>query len=89
MNTLTVQNLRCGGCANTITKALQEIEGTSNIAVDIDLSTISFVSSSDEVVENVKKKLSQLGYPEADAKNNIRHKTISIISCATGKMSLK
>ena len=37
MNTsIVVQNLKCGGCANTITTKLAEIENISEITIDVD-----------------------------------------------------
>lgn len=87
MITLTVQNLKCGGCANTITKAVQSIEGTSDVSVDVDNSTVTFNYKDDSVLTKVKTKLTHLGYPEVDADNTIMHKAVSYISCATGKMS--
>ena len=38
----TIQNLKCGGCANTITKGVDSLEGVSNVHVDIDNSVVSF-----------------------------------------------
>jgi len=46
MTTLTVQNLKCGGCANPITKAVQGIDGVTDVSVDKDLSTVSFNAKS-------------------------------------------
>jgi copper chaperone CopZ len=89
MTTIEVQNLKCGGCANTITKAVQAIEGTSEVQVDKDLSTVTFEALDDAVIDAVKTKLSHLGYPETDAKNTMMHKAVSYVSCATGKLTLE
>ena len=35
--TLYIQNLKCGGCANTITKNLTTLEGIQNITVNVEL----------------------------------------------------
>jgi copper chaperone len=87
MTTLTVQNLKCGGCANTITKAVQGIDGVTDVSVDKDLSTVSFNTKSEEIIDQVKTKLAHLGYPEEHANNNILHKAVSYISCATGRLT--
>ncbi len=87
MTTLTVQNLKCGGCANTITKAVQGIDGVTDVSVDKDLSTVSFNTKSEEIIDQVKTKLAHLGYPEEHANNTILHKTVSYISCATGRLT--
>ena len=39
---ITVQNLKCGGCAKTITSKLSTIENISNLMVDIEGSKVSF-----------------------------------------------
>lgn len=88
MATLIVQNLKCGGCANTITKAVQSIDGITDVAVDKNTSTVSFTPNSDLLIEKVKSKLAHLGYPEIDAHNTIVHKAVSFISCATGRLTL-
>lgn len=86
MITFTVQNLKCGGCANTITKGVQSIEGVSEVNVNVEESTVSFQTISEEVSEKVKQKLLQLGYPTEDQENTFIRKAVSYISCATGKM---
>jgi copper chaperone CopZ len=48
MTTIKIQNLKCGGCAHTITKAIQNIEGVSEVNVDVELSTVSFQTISFE-----------------------------------------
>jgi len=86
MTTIKIQNLKCGGCAHTITKAIQNIEGVSEVNVDVELSSVTFQTISFEKMELVKTKLSHLGYPEVDAPNTLIHKTVSYVSCAVGKM---
>ena len=88
MNTIIyIQNLKCGGCANTVTKNLSEIEGVSNVLVNVEESSVSFEFSSDEKLENVKNTLNRLGYPEDGEANSITAKAKSYVSCAVGKMS--
>ena len=83
---ITVQNLKCGGCAKTITAKLSELESITNVEVDVENSAISFnyVNSSDLVVVN--KKLIALGYPSIDDDNSVLSKAKSFVSCATGKL---
>ncbi|BCY29384.1 heavy-metal-associated domain-containing protein [Flavobacterium okayamense] len=85
--TIYIQNLKCGGCANTVTKNLTEIEGISNVLVNVEESSVSFEFSSDEKLENVKNTLNRLGYPEDGEANSITAKAKSYVSCAVGKMS--
>lgn len=88
MNTsVIVQNLKCGGCANTITNKLSEIKNISEIKVDIEESKISFNYINEEDAFLVKDKLKSIGYPSVEEENSMLSKTKSFISCATGKFS--
>lgn len=81
-----IENLKCGGCAATIRKGVLEIEGVDTVTVDVEKSLIT-VNATIENLQNVKRKLSKLGYPEVGDKNTVLHKAKSFVSCATGKMS--
>jgi copper chaperone len=82
---VVVQNLKCGGCANTISSKLLEINNIVNLKVDIDASQIKFDYSNKADLLAVKNKLKALGYPEVDDKNSMLFKAKSLVSCATGK----
>lgn len=83
MNQLQVVNIKCGWCANTITKSLESL-GAKNITIDIPSQTVSF--EGDE--KTVSKKLTSLGYPPANSQEakSILKKWISYLSCAIGKI---
>ena len=85
--TVYIQNLKCGGCANTVTKNLTEIEGVSNVNVNVEESAVTFDFSTDEKLEEVKNTLHRLGYPEYGEANSLTSKAKSYVSCAVGKMS--
>lgn len=82
-----IENLKCGGCAATITKGLTSIDGVNEVQVNVAEFLVTFEVTSQEVTQVVKEKLSKLGYPEAGDKNTVLHKAKSLVSCATGKMS--
>ncbi|WP_282116466.1 heavy-metal-associated domain-containing protein [Cellulophaga baltica] len=86
-NSITVQNLKCVGCANTIKNKISEIENISSIEIDIDSSNISFSTKNNEDVLRVKDKLKAIGYPSIDEDNSLVSKAKSFVSCATGKIS--
>ena len=85
--TILIQNLKCGGCANTITSKISNIENISNVMVDVDASSVTFENTSDEDVHNVREKLAAIGYPEEGQDNTIVSKAKSFVSCATGRMN--
>lgn len=87
-----VANIRCGGCANTITKALKEA-GFQEISVDLTCEprkvTVDLLDDAQSA--QVKAILRSLGYPlagdEEGAIDNATLKLKSFVSCAVGKFS--
>lgn len=88
MKTITIQNLKCGGCANTISTKLIEINGISDVSVDVDNSTVTFMHETAGSLVNAKQKLAAIGYPESGDKNSVISKAKSFVSCATGKINV-
>jgi len=84
---IKVQNLRCGGCAKTITSKLSELENISNLKVDTENATVTFSYLKENDVMSVIDKLKSMGYPSIENRNSITARARSFASCATGKMS--
>lgn len=85
--TLYIQNLKCGGCANTITKNIALLDAITEVSVNVEESSVSFVYPTMEKLIEVKEKLKALGYPEDGEVNSLGSKAKSYVSCAIGKMS--
>lgn len=85
--TISIQNLKCGGCANTIITKISTLKNVSEVNVHVEDSTVTFTSSSENEIETVKNKLAALGYPAEGENNSVISKAKSYVSCATGKMS--
>ena len=85
---ITVENLKCNGCASTIQKGLLKLKEVENVEIDVETSTveISYEGNQDSIIE-YKSKLAALGYPEAGSKNSTLSKAKSYVSCAIGKVS--
>lgn len=83
--TLEVQNLKCGGCANTILKKLSGFDTLKDIHVNIETNNVSFLYDNENTLIEVKKILASLGYPVVGDKNAITTKVKSYISCAIGR----
>jgi copper chaperone CopZ len=84
---IIVQNLKCGGCAHTISTKLSELDLVSDVNVNVEESKVSFHYSEEADVTVVKDKLKSLGYPSIDDENTLTSKAKSFVSCATGKLS--
>ena len=85
--TIYIQNLKCGGCSNTITKNVSAIQNISNVTVNVEESSVTFHYETEANLAEVKNKLQSLGYPEDGELNSLGSKAKSYVSCAIGKMS--
>lgn len=86
---IQVENIRCGGCANTINKKLSEDPRVDSINIDIENQIIN-VESQEDIQADIAKTLLQLGYPEKGSVEGIamlKGKAKSIVSCAIGKIN--
>lgn len=81
---LKVENIKCGGCINTIIKSIQKKDSQASIIVNEDKETIIINSIYDKDV--FLEILLGLGYPEKGS-NSFFKKSKSYISCAIGKMN--
>jgi copper chaperone len=85
-----IDNLKCGGCANTIRKNLSEIHGVTEVAVFPEKELVSLQHSDELNLDTVKEKLHSLGYPEkgtAEGFDKFSSNIKSYVSCAIGKFS--
>jgi copper chaperone len=85
-----VENLKCAGCVNQVTKKLLEIKGISDVAVDLESGLVQYHAVDDSVRIHALTTLSKLGYPEAGSVEGIAAagaKAKSFVSCAIGKMT--
>ena len=73
----TPQNLKCGGCANTITKKLNALDDVSEVSVEVEDNSVTFEYSEDHTLDVVKKALAEIGYPEDGEANNLTSKAKS------------
>ncbi|MEY4507617.1 MAG: hypothetical protein RL297_2195 [Pseudomonadota bacterium] len=93
MNTLIfdVENIKCGGCENSIRKGLGTIAGVSveDVQIDRDQQRITLVAN--EADRNaIAEKLRSMGYPEQGSVAGLQSglaQAKSMVSCAIGKVS--
>ena len=86
---IEVENIKCGGCANTIMNKLNKLDGVEQVSVDIEAGRVS-VEASDDSREQLVQTLLQSGYPEKGTAEGIKAakaKAKSFVSCAIGRMS--
>ncbi|MCB0461627.1 MAG: heavy metal-associated domain-containing protein [Flavobacteriaceae bacterium] len=85
--TLAIQNLKCGGCANTITTRLSNIDGIDTVTVNNETDSVSFNYNNENTLNKAVELLSKLGYPVEGEQNPLSKKAKSFVSCAVGRMS--
>lgn len=84
---IVIQNLKCGGCAATITERLSKLGNITNVVVVHEESKVVFNHEDHHQRELVEQKLKDLGYPPIDDENRLVSKAKSLVSCATGRIS--
>lgn len=80
-----VENIKCGGCINSIKTALLKIENVEEVTIDKDIDTIFVNGNADRLT--IIAKLNELGYPEK-GDNTLLRQAKSYVNCAIGKMNL-
>ena len=87
--TFEVLNVKCGGCAGTLTKALKDEFGDIQVNLDIEPRQIT-LNIEESKIQSLREKLISLGYPMSDEDlgtiQKITTTAKSFVSCAVGKM---
>jgi len=86
---IEVENIKCGGCANSIKKGLMDEAGVSTVEIDVENGMVSIDGENldrDAIAEHLLK----MGYPESGSVEGMKAATAkakSFVSCAIGKVS--
>ena len=86
---ILVENIKCGGCANSIKKKILQQDGVKSVEVDIERGSVQIEGDTD-LRESYAEVLLGLGYPEQGTLQGIESvgvKAKSFVSCAVGRMS--
>jgi copper chaperone CopZ len=84
---LVLQNVKCNGCASTITSKLTELGFVSVVVVDAELGTVEVTYEKEANLPEILETLRKLGYPQMGDTNPLSTKAKSYLSCAIGKMN--
>lgn len=85
---IAVENIKCGGCANTIRTRMLAEDGVLSVDVDIEAGIVR-IGGSGADREALVRRLAQLGYPETGSVEGLKAaaaKAKSFVSCAVGRM---
>ena len=83
-----VENIKCGGCENSIVKGLSAIDGVTDIAINREIQSIS-VRAPESLREAVVSKLKTMGYPLRGSVSGLEAgltNAKSFVSCAIGRL---
>ncbi|WP_431126464.1 heavy-metal-associated domain-containing protein [Flagellimonas flava] len=80
-----VQNLKCGGCANTIVSKLESMEDVEEVQVNPESGMVKVSYGSEPTAVALREKLRTLGYPVLEDDNGVLLKAKSYVSCAIGR----
>jgi copper chaperone len=84
-----VDNVKCGGCANTIEAALRADPRLNRVSVDLQRHVVT-VEAPAELRHDIAATLARLGYPEKGSVEGLKSAAAvakSFVSCAIGRLS--
>lgn len=82
---IIVENIKCGGCANSIRKGLGKVQDGVIIDVSIEEGKIHLESKEPISREAYTKVLHSMGYPEP-GEGNMLNTAKSYVSCMIGRL---
>ncbi|MFT4536837.1 MAG: copper chaperone [Saprospiraceae bacterium] len=80
-----VDNIKCGGCASTITTKVSAIENISYVEVDVESGKVSFNCPDDTCKLDVISTLKKWGYPQFGIGTKLDNAK-SFVSCIIGRI---
>lgn len=86
--TIAVENIKCGGCANSIRSRLVEKQLVQSVEVDIEQGQVH-VEGNPEWRDQVALMLAKMGYPEVGSVEGMKAaaaRAKSFVSCAIGRI---
>lgn len=85
-----IENLKCGGCANSIKTGLKKLSGVATVEVNKDESSVTVEYTEGGVSRaDMTEALLKMGYPEVgtvEGFSAIAANAKSFVSCAIGRM---
>ncbi len=84
---LVLQNLKCTGCASTISSKLTDFDFVHSVLIDVDASIVEIIYELGTNLPILQEALRKLGYPVVGEVNSLTTKAKSYVSCAIGKMN--
>lgn len=83
-----VENIKCGGCGNSIRTKLLADDRVNDVFVDIEAGRVD-IQGDEGARDEVVRTLAHLGYPEVGSVDGLKAaaaKAKSFVSCAVGRL---
>ena len=84
-----VENIKCGGCENSIVKGINSVAKVANLVIDREKQLVSFTGE-EAIKQTVIDKLRSMGYPEKGSVSGLEAgitNAKSFVSCAIGRIT--
>lgn len=62
MSTVKIKGMRCGHCVGSVTKALEAIEGVTDVKVDLAKGEATYVEGRPVEINKIKAAISAIGF---------------------------
>ncbi len=62
MSTIIIKGMRCGHCVGSVTKALEAIEGITNVQVDLAKGEATYNEGKPVEISKIKEAISAIGF---------------------------
>ena len=62
MAKVKINGMRCGHCVGAVTKALNDVDGISNVNVDLDKGEANYTETVPVPLEKIKEAISTIGF---------------------------
>lgn len=85
---ISVENIKCGGCAGSIKKKLGADSRVTAVEVDVENGMV-VIEASENAREDFSSALLKMGYPESGTAEGVaaaKARAKSFVSCAIGKV---
>ena len=65
MATVKINGMKCGHCVGAVTKALSDVDGISNVNVDLDKGEANYDETAPVPLEIIKEVINAIGFEAA------------------------
>ena len=62
MASVKITGMRCGHCVGSVTKALEAIDGISNVTVDLEAGEANYDENPPVDIETIKEAIAKIGF---------------------------